>query len=103
MSTQHTPGPWNVAAVNGIYDAGKFRIEHQHFGAHPIAHTDTAANARLIAESPAMFQVLEKLADTLDDALLTHIFDDPEEAAESDEMRLILEARAIRARVKGEA
>ncbi len=65
--TKHTPGPWRVGKSFGsvVSDApvpginGSDDVEY--YGGHLVAESVAPNNARLIAESPRMLSVLQKL------------------------------------------
>jgi len=76
MTTTHTPGPWTAGTKSG-------KAPHTIYGSGLIiAHVDTsaaepgenAANARLIAQAPAMLAAWQSVFDLdLDDAIETYI------------------------------
>ena len=61
MKTKHTPGPWKINPKNEIEastDRHQLNLRISQFTpAHRIDHEE--ANAKLIAESPAMLQQLD--------------------------------------------
>jgi len=79
MNATHTPGPWVISKVikhgarcyRTIRQEGKFKLAEV-FAFNECAtgteegKAEDEANARLIAQSPAMYEVLSELLDTLE-------------------------------------
>ena len=66
MSTQHTPGPWNVQRNVVNYRSGRTALEIRGAGDDLIATLPgcdrDAVNARLIAAAPDLLEALKKIA-----------------------------------------
>lgn len=93
MANNYTPGPWHVggkASVPIVYDAAGYAIAdaRTYHGRH--AEGEASANARLMAEAPAM---ADELACIFED-------DDGDGHISRESLERI---RAIFARIKGEA
>lgn len=107
MAAKHTPGPWHVSEpAADRQEAFAFSIRGQSGWA--IAEVckwpnASAANARLIAEAPAMRDALETFADGF--AVLHSALKQSNYAADATFMRAWLdtfaEARALLARIDG--
>ena len=73
MTQEHTPGPWTLGSANEYYPYETDTVYTIESGAHSVAeitsgYADSMANARLIAEAPEKFEVLEEWQ---------HYFDNP--------------------------
>ena len=64
MSNTHTPGPWRITTdFIGIYDSeGRCIADMDSESAPEFGESETLANARLIAEAPAMLEALRAIA-----------------------------------------
>lgn len=88
----HTPGPWTVANNSRSVLAGPVKINQQvgpggqSAAAQALNDLTLLANAKLIAEAPEMFQVIQRLAE-------------PGFIGESELKKLIQECRRIVAKV----
>jgi hypothetical protein len=82
MTTKHTPEPWMIAVR-----AGRILIQANNqpvAGVHAMPEQE--ANARLIAQAPAMRAIIERLIDMVDG---------------DDAYPAVVDARAILARIDG--
>jgi len=71
MTDKHTPGPWYVAANDALGRRGQEHAHHTvhadngvpvcRMGGNTTAHTDTRANARLIAAAPELLAALRAI------------------------------------------
>ena len=68
METKHTPGPWTTSCGAGLFvSAGPKNIAmvRKHGGDGPgevlLPDAETAANARLIASAPALYDACEAI------------------------------------------
>ena len=65
MTTQHTPGPWQYsfegATTAFIVESDGSTVVCMRVTANTSAHSGFAANARLIAQAPAMLRALQRL------------------------------------------
>jgi len=70
MADKHTPGPWRICNTNrGLYIAGRdpgYFAEIFYGDKTSMTHfPEQQANARLIAEAPAMLEALRALLDAM--------------------------------------
>jgi len=100
-----TPGPWTVDKMDdyGVYRINEAVNEQCELTDRRqiLAELHHEGNRRLIQEALYMLLALEELADALDNALMTHIFESEKDANESWYLAAIENARAIIERVKG--
>lgn len=102
MQTKHTPGPWfliNDACVGGPVESGweQAGCGIAHCGMRARTSEEAAANARLIAAAPEMYEALKALLACPDISDVAGEDKDPEtHAAESI-------ARAALSKARGEA
>ena len=97
MTTQHTPGPWEVCDldwqfrfVEGSYELGLKAISTPNIK-HYIATEIDAADARLIAAAPDLLAALEVVREYMDHAADQFSYED------------IVQIRAAIAKAKGAA
>lgn len=94
MTSQHTPGPWIAEDQSGkvpfwaIYGADHSAIVYGTLR----GPEELAANARLIAEAPAMLEALRKVCKALNGRIHSN-----------DALSAVAECAAILARIDGEA
>jgi hypothetical protein len=99
MTNPWTPGPWYAGSSNGYGETPGWEIEDEKYTiALAIADIDilarrAEANARLIAAAPEMAEVLERLVVMLDRQ---------ERPGGLSDTRVV-EARALLARIRGDA
>jgi len=62
-SMKHTPGPWKAAEAICENAPNEHIVTNGKWGAANIAIVDTEANARLIAQAPAMLDALKSILD----------------------------------------
>jgi hypothetical protein len=68
VTNQHTPGPWKANGTM-LTPAGAILISARDGYGADVAYVPDEANARLIAESPAMLEALEATTQALETAL----------------------------------
>lgn len=104
MAKQHTPAPWFIETTGdriwiGVEKAaggkvGDVIVSLEHGEEYTAGHNDLAnANARLIAQAPAMLEALRNLA----------VFTERQTASWPDKPRSLADARAVIAAATGEA
>ena len=93
MSNTHTPGPW---AASNYHALGGYPVRTVEPDTIPIAIVPDLADARLIAEAPAMLEALRDGAEWLANG-------GEVEGVFFDEASLLQRFRAILARIDGEA
>jgi hypothetical protein len=63
--TKHTPGPWKAALIGGEWNIAapgdKYRVASLQSNIERARAGTVEANARLIAEAPAMFEMLKAM------------------------------------------
>ena len=80
MPTKHTPGPWQYSFEGSttafIVESDGSTVVCMRVTANTSAHSGFVANARLIAQAPAMLQALQRLTHPMaDDEDLSHALD----------------------------
>jgi len=59
-----TPGPWYLSSIDGVEDS--LMVGGGGDGSDIVADIRDEANARLIAAAPAMYEVLQELAESME-------------------------------------
>jgi hypothetical protein len=59
-----TPGPWMISCIDGVEDS--LMVGGGDDGSDIVADIREEANARLIAAAPAMYEVLQELAESME-------------------------------------
>lgn len=75
--SEHTPGPWEAKAREALdiydYNFGVFDLEREgvyiFFLQGHLSEQENGANARLIAESPTMYNLITRLVPVLESAI----------------------------------
>ena len=60
----HTPGPWQLSCIDGVEDS--LMVGGGDDGSDIVADIREEKDARLIAAAPAMYEVLQELAESME-------------------------------------